>query len=83
MEENSMLDLLAIPQNTFQDAFQNRIKRWKRCIMSGGEYFEGDEFDEVVSKVTIFFLKFGFLMVCHRMYFLFTTAMNCGSFYKL
>ena len=44
-EENSTRDLCAIPQNTFQDAFQNCKKRWERCIKSGGEYFEGDKFD--------------------------------------
>ena len=44
-EENSIKDLRAIPQNKFQDAFQNWKKRWARCIESGGEYFEGDKFD--------------------------------------
>jgi hypothetical protein len=42
LEENSVRDLRAIPQNTFQDAFQNWEKR-KRCIDSGGEYLEGDK----------------------------------------
>jgi len=44
VEENSLRDLCAIPQNTFQDAFQNWKKRWEQCIKSGGEYFEGDKF---------------------------------------
>ena len=26
-------------------AFHNWKKSWKRCIKSGGEYFEGDKFD--------------------------------------
>jgi hypothetical protein len=39
IEENSLQDLRAIPQN----AFQNWKKRWKRCIESGGEYFEEDK----------------------------------------
>ena len=44
IEENWTRDLRAIPQNKFQDAFQNWKKReW--CIKSGGEYFEGDKFD--------------------------------------
>jgi len=41
------------PANTLQDAFQKcnkKKKRWERCVKSGGEYFEGDKFDEVVSK---------------------------------
>ena len=45
IEENSIRDLRAVPQNTFQDAFQEWKKRWERCIKSGGEYFEGDKFD--------------------------------------
>jgi hypothetical protein len=45
IEENSTRDLRAIPQNKFQDAFQNWKKRWERCIKSGGGYFEGDKFD--------------------------------------
>jgi len=48
--ELSIRDLRAVPQNTFQDAFQKWKKRWERCIRSGGEYFEGDKFDWVVSK---------------------------------
>jgi transposase len=40
IEENSLQDLHAIPQNMFQDW----KKRWERCIKSGGEYFEGDKF---------------------------------------
>ena len=43
-EENSIRDLRAIPQNTFQDAFQNWKKRLERCVKSGGEYFEGNKF---------------------------------------
>jgi len=45
IEENSIWDLRAVPQSTFQDAFQNWKKRWVRCIKSGGEYFKGDKFD--------------------------------------
>jgi len=45
IEENSIRNLRAIPQNTFQDSFQNWKKRSERCIKSGGEYFEGDMFD--------------------------------------
>ena len=54
IEGNSLKDLRAIPQNTFQDvfqnwkktfAFQNWKKSWAWCIKSGGEYSEGDKFD--------------------------------------
>ena len=44
IEENSLWDLRAILQNTFQDMFQKWKKRWDRCIKSGGVYFEGDKF---------------------------------------
>jgi len=45
IEENSIRDLRAVPQNMFQDTFQKRKKCWERCIKSGGEYFEGEKFD--------------------------------------
>ena len=45
IEENSIRDFRAVPQNTFQDAFQEWEKRWERGIKSGGEYFEGDRID--------------------------------------
>jgi len=43
-KKNSIQDLQAIPQNTFQDAFQHWEKRWERCIKSGRGYFEDDKF---------------------------------------
>jgi len=45
IEVNSLQDLRAIQQNTFQNAPQNWKKYWERCIKNGGEYFEGDKFD--------------------------------------
>jgi len=45
IEENSIWDLHAVPQNTFQGAFQKWKKCWELCIKSGGEYFEGDKFE--------------------------------------
>jgi len=36
IEEISIHDLRAIPQNMFQDSFQNWKKHWKWCIKSGG-----------------------------------------------
>jgi transposase len=45
INENSRQGLRAIPQNTFQDAFQNWKKCWEQCINSRGEYFEGDKSD--------------------------------------
>jgi len=45
IKENSLQDLCAIPQNTFQDEFQNWKKCWEQCINSRGEYFEGDKSD--------------------------------------
>jgi len=45
IKENLLQDLHAIPQNMFQDAFQNWKKRWEWCINSRGEYFEGDKSD--------------------------------------
>jgi hypothetical protein len=43
IKENLLQDLRTIPQNTFQDTFQNWKKCWERFINSRGEYFEGDK----------------------------------------
>jgi transposase len=43
IKEISLEDLRAIPQNTFQDEFQNWKKRWERSINSRGGYFEGEK----------------------------------------
>jgi len=34
--------LKAIPQSQFQNCFEEWTRRWRRCIASEGEYFEGD-----------------------------------------
>jgi hypothetical protein len=63
IEENSLWDLHTIPQNVFQDAFQNWKKRWKRCIDSGGEYFEGGKSYYIVSlSINVLKRKFGFFL---------------------
>jgi len=37
-----MAALKAIPQNQFQNCFEEWTRRWHRRIASQGEYFEGD-----------------------------------------
>ena len=34
--------LKAIPQNQFQNCFKGYSRGWHQCIVSRGEYFEGD-----------------------------------------
>ena len=40
INENLLAELSSIPQDTFQECFQNGKKGWERFIQSGGEYFE-------------------------------------------
>jgi hypothetical protein len=37
-----MRELRAITESAFQEAFQQWKKRWERCIVSTGDYFEGE-----------------------------------------
>ena len=37
--------LKAIPEIEFNKCFDDWKKRWHKCIISGGDYFEGDEID--------------------------------------
>ena len=38
----SLKELKAIPQNDYQECFDDSKKRWDKCIISNGDYFEGD-----------------------------------------
>ena len=38
----SLKKLKAIPQNDYQKCFDDCKKRWHKCIISNGDYFEGD-----------------------------------------
>jgi len=42
IRSNTTAALKAIPQNHFQNSFEGRIRRWRQCIASQGDYFEGD-----------------------------------------
>ena len=42
MRSNTTAALKAIPQNQFQNCFEGRTRLWHQCIVSQGEYFEGD-----------------------------------------
>ncbi|KZC08510.1 hypothetical protein WN55_10828 [Dufourea novaeangliae] len=37
--------LKAIPEKDYSDCFEDWKKRWEKCVLSDGDYFEGDEID--------------------------------------
>jgi hypothetical protein len=41
--------LNSIKENDFHSAFEAQKKRWDRCIHSQGDYFEGDDSQNLVS----------------------------------
>jgi len=41
-QEYTIRELRAVTESAFQEAFQQRKKRWERCIVSRGDYFEED-----------------------------------------
>ena len=43
IKTNSLAHLHSIPKTAFQECFRTFKKRWKRCIQSRGEYFEGNK----------------------------------------
>ncbi len=45
IKKNSQEHLRDIPKEAFQTAFRSWKQRWERCIVSKGEYFEGDSFE--------------------------------------
>ena len=45
IQAQSKKALKAIPEIEFNKCFDNWKKRWHKCIISGEDYFEGDEID--------------------------------------
>ncbi|CAK9833055.1 Mariner Mos1 transposase [Anthophora retusa] len=45
IQRESLRALKAIPEKDFFGCFEEWNKRWHKCIMSNGNYFEGDEVD--------------------------------------
>ena len=48
IKEKSKQELLAIPKGAFQKYFEEWKKRWNKCNISEGGYFEGDK--RVINK---------------------------------
>lgn len=42
IKENSLAALKAIPHTEYQRCFEDWKQRWRKCIVAGGNYFEGD-----------------------------------------
>jgi ABC-type proline/glycine betaine transport system substrate-binding protein len=45
IRSNTTVALETISQNQFQNCFEGWTRRYHRCIISQGEYFEGDHSD--------------------------------------
>ena len=45
IKTESLKALKAIPEIEFNKCFDDWKKRWHKCIISEGDYFEGDEID--------------------------------------
>ena len=43
IKEKSKQELLAIPKSAFHKWFEDRKKRWQKCIIFEGGYFEGNK----------------------------------------
>ena len=43
IKEKSKQELLVIPKSAFQKCFEDWKKRWHKCIISEGGYFEGNK----------------------------------------
>jgi hypothetical protein len=42
IKRNVTTELLAITRSQFQKRFGQRKDRWNKCVVSAGDYFEGD-----------------------------------------
>ena len=49
----SLIELKAVPQNDYQKFFDDWKKRWHKCIISNGDYFEKDNIN-IDQQISIF-----------------------------
>ena len=70
IKERSKQELLAIPKSAFQKCFEYWKKRWHKCIISEGGYFEENKI--VVDNKQILFEKKK--KIEHNGYFLITSC---------
>ena len=45
IKSESKKELMTIPKSAFQKCFEDWKKDWHKCIISEGDYFEGDKMD--------------------------------------
>ena len=45
IKSESLRDLRDIPKSAYQKCFEDWKKRWHKCIISEGDYFEGDNIE--------------------------------------
>jgi len=45
IKTSSLKELKAIPKSAYQKCFEDWKKRWHKCIISEGDYFEGGKID--------------------------------------
>jgi len=45
IKAESLRVLKDMPKSEYQECFEDWKKRWHKCIISGGDYFEGDHID--------------------------------------
>ena len=53
MKTESLRELKDIPKNAYQKCFEDWKKHWHKCIITEGDYFEGDNI-EIREKINIF-----------------------------
>ncbi|CAI6376783.1 unnamed protein product [Macrosiphum euphorbiae] len=56
IKAESLRVLKDMPKSEYQECFEDWKKRWHKCIISGGDYFEGDHID-VDEQINIFLKK--------------------------
>ena len=48
IKAKSKQELLAIPKSAFQKCFEDWKKRWHKCIICEGGYFDGDKIENII-----------------------------------
>ena len=65
IKATSKEELNKITKNDFLKCFEDWKKRWHKCIIADGNYFEGDEID-IFEKMNTFWKNIKFAILCEQ-----------------
>ena len=78
MKTESLRELKDIPKSAYQKCFEDWKKRWHKCIISQGDYFEGDNI-EIHEYINIFRKKWKLTLFFQQTSYMIQSTVRCWT----